>query len=358
MNLTELSHLRSLLAPTPRLYLHRLNQVDEPASSHGRRYWVVSRALCRIFKLAPLADASTARQAEALRLQTERLSPFAETGSHFHFAQEAISLWAWDARAVEEAAGAIGVDPRRVTVVPEAAMHPPGDGIRLIECLDGVEGQWWQNGFLSASRWWPAPPDKSGWILFQRGASIEPDRILTEPPPAVPLPWIARPWTKSANHGLGGITGLDPQLAAAVAAVVLLIGYGYIGAEWSRLAFDISAVERKIAAASTAIAPVTEARSTALTNQAAVSRLRELDPYPSQLALMARLATILPKNETHFTEWSYDRGQLEVTVAAAHPLDATYFVRALDRLGDFKAVSAERASSDNSLRIRLTVEPR
>ena len=358
MNWAELSSFSSLLAPKPRLYLHRLDQVDEPASNRGRRYWVVSRALCRIFKVTPLADASTARQLEALRLQTERLSPFAETASHFHFAQEAISLWLWDARAVEEAAGAIGVDPRRVTVVPETAMYPPGDGIRLIQCLDGVEGQCWENGSLSASRWWPGPPDKSGWILFQRGASIEPDRIMTEPPPAISLPWAARPWTKSASQGLGGITGLDPQLAAAVAAVVLLIGYGYIGAEWFRLAFDISAVERKIAAASAANAPLTEARTAALTNQAAVSRLREVDPYPSQLALMARLANILPKNDTHFTEWSYDRGQLEITVAAGQPLDATFFVRALDRLGDFKAVSAERAGSDNSLRIRLTVEPR
>jgi hypothetical protein len=357
MNLSDFPSLMSRFAPRPRLYLQRAAVVEEPSVNRGRRYWVVSRSLCRFFKIPLLADASTGRQLEALRLQIERLSPFAETGSHFHFGVNFVNLWLWDSRAVSDAANAIGVDLRRVSVLPEAALQPQDEGVRVIECLDGVEGQCWDQGSLVASRWWPTPPDSRGWILFQRGAAVGPDRLTTNPPTAATLPWLARPWTRSRTDGWGGIGNIDMRFAAAGIAVVLLVGYTYLGADWLRLITDRSAVERRLAVHSTEAASVTAARIAALENAAAIRRLHQLDPYPSQLALMARVAEILPKNETHLTEWSYDRGQLELTVAADHPLDSVFFVRALERIDRFKSVSVERTGGDNSLRIRLSVEP-
>ena len=324
----------------------------------GRRYWAVSRSLCRFFKIPLLADASNSRQLDALRLQIERLSPFAETGSHFHFGRNFINLWLWDSQAVIDAADAIDVDLRRVLVLPESALQPGGEGVRVIECLDGVEGQCWDQGSLVASRWWPTPPDSRGWVLFQRGAAVGPDRLTTNPPPATALPWLARPWTSSPTDGWSGIGNIDTRFAAAGIAVALLIGYAYLGAEWLRLISDRSAVQKQIEVHSAEVGPAVEARVAALGNAAAIRRLHQLDPYPSQLALMARVAEILPKNETHLAEWSYDRGQIEMTIAADHPLDAVFFVRALERADRFKAVSVERAGGDNNLRIHLSVEPR
>jgi len=350
--------LMSPFAPRPRLYLQRATEIEEPSVRRGRRYWLVSRSLCRFFKIPRLADASTGRELEALRLQIERLSSFAATGSHFHFGVNFISLWLWDARVVGDAADAMGVDLRRVPVFPESALQPPGEGARMIECLDGVEGQSWDQGTLVASRWWPTPPDSRNWVLFQRGAAVGPDRLTTNPPPAAALAWLARPWTNSPTDGWDQLANFDLRLAAAGVATVLLIGYGYLGAEWLRLAWDLNAVETRIAVHSAEVVPLVEARVAALDNAAVIRRLHEFDPYPSQLQLMTRVADILPKNDTHLTEWSYDRGQLQITVAADHPLDSVFFVRALERVDRFKAVSAERAGGDNSLRIRLTVEPR
>jgi hypothetical protein len=358
VTLTSFPALTSRFTQRPRLYLQRDAEIEEPSVKGGRRYWLVSRRLCRFFKIPLLADASTRGQLEALGLQIERLSPFAETGSHFHFGVNFINLWLWDSRMVSDAANAIGVDLRRVSVLPESALQPLGDGVRVIECLDGVEGQCWEQGSLVASRWWPCPPDSRGWVLFQRGAAVGPDRLNTNQPPAAALPWLARPWTSSPTEGWGGIGNVDLPFAAAGIAVVLLIGYAYLGAESLRLIWDRSAVEGQIAVHSAEAAPAVEARIAALGNAAAIQRLHQLDPYPSQLALMARVAEILPKNEAHLTEWSYDRGRLEMTVAADHPLDAVFFVRVLERVDRFKAVSVERAGGDNSLRIRLSVEPR
>src|SRR5579863_1217635 len=148
MTLSPFPTLMSRLASQPRMYLQRAGGIEEPVVARGRRYWAVSRSLCRFFKIPLLADASTGRQREALRLQIERLSPFAETGSHCHFGVNCISLWLWDAQVVGDAAAAIGVDLRRVPAVPEAALQPPGEGVRVVECLDGIEGQCWDQGSL------------------------------------------------------------------------------------------------------------------------------------------------------------------------------------------------------------------
>jgi hypothetical protein len=357
MSLATFSTFASMFAPSPRLYFHRLDEVDEPPVQRGRRYWVLSRGLCRFVKIPLLVDVSTARQLEALRLQIERVSPFAETGSHVHFGDDAIAVWLWDQGVVRDAADAIGVDLRRVSVIPETAMQPQGEGVRLVECLDGVEGQCWDNASLAASRWWPSIPDSRGWVLFQRGASVPPDRIAVEPPPPAALPWLGRRWTESPAGGWNGIASIDLRMVAACIAAAFLMGYGYLGAEWLRLVWNISAIERQVAAYSADIAPITHARATAMDDAATIRRLYELDPYPSQLALMAQVANMLPKNETHLAGWSYDRGQLEITVAADHPLDATFFVRTLERIDRFNGVSAERAGGDNSLRIRLTIKP-
>ena len=358
MSLQSLSAWTRPFTAGPRLYLQRRERVDEPVSSRGRRIWIVSRELCRFAKFAPLRAASTAQQLAALRLQIERFSPFADTGSHAHFGPDVISVWVWDAQAVRDLAGEAGIDARRMAVLPETAMQMPGDGVRIVACLDGVEGQHWEGGSLLASRWWPALPDSGNWMLFQRGAAIIPDKITDNVPAPVHLPWLEKSWTNVQTDRWGGVARFDLRWAAAAIGVACLVGYSFCGAEWLRARWQLASVERQIADTSAVATPLTEARARALRDEAMISTLRDLAPYPSQLALMAEVAGILPKNETHFTQWSYDRGKLEVTVAAAHPLDATFFVRALDRLDRFRDVTVERAEGDNSLRIRLSVVPR
>jgi hypothetical protein len=318
---------------------------------------VVSRSLCRFFKVAVSREAPVTSQLDALALQIARLSPFADTGSHYHFADDFISLWLWDQQAVRSAGDAIGVDALRMRVLPEASLLPNAEeGVRLVQTIDGVEGQSWSSGGLVASRWWPELPEFRAWTLFQRGASVPPDRISAATPKPIRLDWLARPWTQSRKTGSVTLGQFDMRVAAAGVGAVMLILYGYLGAEWLRLGRDLAAAKSAIAAGVHESEPGVRARTEALENQAVIGGLAALDIFPTQLALMARVTEILPKNETHLSEWAYDDGQLEMTVAAEHPLDAVYFVRALEKIDRFKGVSAERAGTDNSLHIRLTID--
>jgi len=342
-----------------RLYLQTRGGVREPPPGRARPIWVVAREMCRFFRVPLLQGATVKQQQDALALQIRRLSVFEETGSHCHFGTDFISLWLWDESAVRQAAEAVGVDLARIRVLPETALvQNAQDGVRLVETLDGYEAQSWINGSLAASRLWPAPPDDRAWVMFERGASVPADRITATTPEPLQLAWLDRPWTRSRLSGAIGLSRVNLQLIAATVAAVIVIAYGFLGAEWLRVERDIIALKSEAAAHSRTVQPELEARSTALANAAAVESLRKLDLYPSQLAVMARVAEIMPANETRIIGWLFDRGKLQVTVAALHRLDALYFVRALQRIRGFKNVEAERAFDENSLRIRLTVDPK
>ena len=66
---------------------------------------------------------------------------------------------------------------------------------------------------------------------------------------------------------------------------------------------------------------------------------------------------LLPTDHAHLTAWIFDRGQLELDIASDRPLDVAGLVRSLENLDHFKSVAAERTGTDNSLRLRVTIEP-
>lgn len=186
-----------------------------------------------------MAEATVRQQLDALALQIERQSPFGETGHHFHLGTNFISLWLWDESVARAAAEATGVDLDGMRVVPETALLPRGGtGARLVATVNGVEGQSWSHGDLAASRWWPTVPDERSWVLFQRGAALPPDQITATIPTPLRLGWLDRPWTRMPSHGARALAETDMRLVAAVAAVLIVMVYGYLGAAWLRLTLD------------------------------------------------------------------------------------------------------------------------
>jgi hypothetical protein len=350
--------LLSRLSPAPRLYFETAGGVEEPPPRRGRRYWIVARSLCRFLAVPLLPEAPTARQLEAIELEIKRSSPFSETGSYFHLGREVASVWIWDQAATRAAAAAVGADLARLRILPEPAMHPGGDdGVRLVASLDGVEGQNWAGGSLTASRWWRTIPDARSWMLFQQGASVHPDRIGRAIPNPQRLPWLQRPRTQRSRRLSFSLAETDLRLVAAALAAAIVIAYGYQGSQWLRLRADTAALAAEIKGRSNAVEPLLAWRTRALDNLASIQALRELDRYPSQLALMARIAEVLPREEARLTGWLYDRGQLDVELAADQPLDVVKLVRSLESVERFKAVAAERTGSHNDLRLRITIDP-
>jgi hypothetical protein len=346
------------LLPAPRRYFETLSGIEQPPPGRGRRYWIVARSLCRFYKVPLLPGAARGRQPGAHALEIKRLSPFEETGSHLHLGDDFAGVWLWDQRVTRAAASGVGCEITRLRFVPEPAMLPAGgDGVRLIETLDGVEGQYWASGCLVASRWWRDPPDDRAWVLFQRGASVAPDRLSATTPSPLRLPWLTRPWTRARRPVSFDLARADMRLVAASLAAAMIVAYAYQGAERFRVAASLTERTGEIDQRSMAIEPLLEAREQALDNQSAIRVLHELDRFPSQLSLMARVAEVLPRDQTRLTDWVYDRGQLELGIVADQPLDVVKLVRSLEGLDHFKSVAAERTGTNNSLRLRVMLDP-
>jgi len=162
--------------PFPQLPTRRYSQrlaATVPAPNRvGAAQWVLSRPLYR-FRRFDLKHISKAQRTQALRLQIRQWSPYAGPGQYVVWGQDHALVWAWDADRLEADLAAQELKPKSTRVIPESLLHPPLlSGLRLVACLDGVEGQLWQEQRPVHSRWWPETPSATEWLNFQRDAGI------------------------------------------------------------------------------------------------------------------------------------------------------------------------------------------
>jgi hypothetical protein len=326
------------------------DRAERPTTWRGRRYWVVGRSLCG-FRLFRLANVGRNELRDAAALRVREWAPYSEPGYHLHLTGEAARIWVWDAVRVRDAMLAMGVRPGRVVVLPETALQARlEDGLHLIECLEGVEGQLWSEGELKASRWWAQTPSPEEWLEFQRATGIV-VQSLPEVPPLEQTVWRRRPWT---NSGAG--LGLERRGREAVlaGAALLLAGYGYLGGSLARDALSLAEIDHRLFEAQHRSAPAIADREQALANVDYLTGFAKLDPYPPQLAPLARVAENLPSNGAQLAAWSYQSGDLQFTVfSPVSSLDILFYVKTYSAIPGFTDVTAERAEGPRSLRIKL-----
>ena len=338
----------------PSFFLQHRDGVERPVAWRGRRYWVVARSLCR-FRLFPLANVGRGNLKEVAALKARAWAPYPELGFHVHLTPDAARIWVWDAAQVGEAMQEAGIKPGRIAALPETAFQArAADGLHLVECVDGVEGQFWFEGELKASRWWAQTPSPEEWLEFQRAAGITMDVLPTVP--AIEQPVRCRPWM---NTGSGLELERRGRQAAILGVGVLLAAYGYFGGGLTHDMLSLSDAEQRLVALQRQSAPAVADREAALANLKFVDGFAKLDPYPAQLALFARVAGKLPANGAQLAAWSYQQGDLQFTVfSPTSPADVLFYVKAYSPVEGFAEVTADRTVGDRSLRIKLRVVQR
>jgi hypothetical protein len=340
-----------MISQSPGFFLQRRDGVERPSTWRGRRYWVVSRGLCgfRVFQ-PPNNDRATLKDFAAVKAR--EWAPFAEVAYHLHLTGDAVRIWTWDGARTRGAMSATGVDPRRVTVLPETALYERGeDGLHLIECVEGFEGQFWSDGELTASRWWPAPPSLAQWIDFQRGGGIQPSGDA--PPVEAPV-WRRRAWTDSGASLAFGIESRGRELIL-VGTGALIVGYGYFGGALIHDALSLSAVEARLQRAEQQAAPVLADRDRARSNEDFLANFAELNPFPSQFELFAKVAEKLPTNGARIVGWSYQQGELQFTIFSPSSIDILFYVKTYSAVDGFTDVTAKTGEVEQTLRIKLRV---
>jgi hypothetical protein len=342
-----------MISHSPRFFLQTRDGAKRPATWRGRRYWVVSRSLCA-FRWFRLPNAGRTGLKDFAALRVKEWAPYADAGFHLHLTQEAVGIWAWDGGRVRDAMVAAGVQPRRSTALPETALQARGaDGLHLIDCIEGVEGQLWSDGELKASRWWPESPSHEQWLDFQRAGGVVVDAALDPPSSEEPV-WRGRPWTNSGQGLSFGLERRGREMVLAGAGV-LLAAYGYFGGSLAHDALTLSDVEQRLRSAESQAAPAVDDRERALANLDFLAKFAKLAPYPPQLALLAKVAEKLPANGARIIAWAYQQGDLEFTVFSPGPVDILFYVKTYSSVDGFTDVAASNGEGERTLRIKLRV---
>lgn len=106
----------------------------------------------------------------AVRLQ---LLPYVPAGARLAFAYRdqgdgQIQTWLWQPAA--------DVEARELRQHwPQPLLEQAGQGLRLLARGAGNEAQYWADGELRLTRWWPTAPSDQDWALFVRAAGLQPD---------------------------------------------------------------------------------------------------------------------------------------------------------------------------------------
>lgn len=161
---------------TPSLILNKKDEqqvVLRKSGILGQSVYIVPRSQCSFRRVGLVNKGRNAKKAVLLRLKKEALS----TDGYFKIVPDKMGgrAGAWEFPKSSPNPG--------LRYLPESlARQPLKDGGRLVECIEGFEGQIWYEGNLIASRWWPVPPQKNEWLSFARAVEAEVDIGITVVP--------------------------------------------------------------------------------------------------------------------------------------------------------------------------------
>ncbi len=287
-------------------------------------------------------------ETRAVRLKVESRTPYAEAGVQTVWRPGHALNWSWDKEGV---AFPDGSDGKGWLVLPETLFiaAPDEDGPRLVEGVDGFDGQVWQDGSLMASRWWPGVPSPEEWALFAQGAGLDDIRL----PRIAETPWLARPWgmTALSSEIVQRIVTSSWQTRLLVAACALSSVAGWRYGEFSTLGAELGRIEAQIASTEADAERFVRDRraAEAIRRQGEDLAASLSTPTPSGI-----LSVLLDAIDTPVTVERFVLVMGEVTaVFSADPLpEGEAMVARLEALGLFDSVLIEPDPVQGSLTVR------
>jgi hypothetical protein len=290
-----------------------------------------------MFDLEPVP---VARRQDALALKISAWTPFPNADYYAGWVGGRAHIWLWDASRVASDGAAM---------LPETALHPAGDGVRLVRCIDGFEAQYWSAGELQKAHWWKSSPDTVDWVQFLRSAGLVPTEEIPAP---ARLEFTDRPWAKRTLGSGNQLLQQERRLVVAGAAL------GAFAITWQLVGlYADSAGQTELREAleqrQRAVEPVLQARERALEDQARIDTLNQLYPRYRQLQVMAQAAATLPKT-AHLVEWSLEDDRLRLALQGKAP-DAGFYVRRFQEVEMYSAVNAERGRTRDQLVLNMDV---
>jgi hypothetical protein len=329
----------------PRRYQQRLNEIIPPNSGNGRREWIISRALCH-YRCFDLREIPINRRDSVLQMQIQQWSPFAEHNSFSVWNQGVAQTWLWDSSKVETFQTEQNL--KNPYNIPETVLRPKlENGVQLLKCLDGIEGQIWKDNILIASHWWAEIPDIRIWQNFLRAHNA----LEFIDVPLQDLPFLAQAWGK-ARSAFRSSGLLQERWLIGILLVTFLTAFIWEGVFVYKWQSAYSSLQKEIETLNEKANPILTAKSQTIEEQKHVERLLGLDLYPNNLELMAKIAEKLPQN-IKIIEWHYQTGELSFSIEGG-TIEPSYYVSTYQAIPLFSDVKSNSKMA-NQLTISMKV---
>lgn len=299
-----------------------------------------------------------ALRASALERELASWTPYSDTAYYIAWKGPRAQVWCWDAPAVRAILQQAAIKPGRIRILPETVLQsrPANPGLRLLALREGCEGQVWEGETLRHSRWWPHRPNEVEWANFQRDASMPPESRRVEVPAAEPAAECRAPSFK--DQGLAGARGgrqYLEQFGLLAVFLAFLVPSAWLGSQWIKLNQGLQVQKSALAEAEKRAAPLRQARAQAQADLGKIRELRDFDPYPSQIELMAAVSRLLPKPNLTVKDWRYQDGKLKLNLALAGAVPANEIITAMQADGSFKNVTAVTDADGKSMALQMEV---
>jgi len=326
------------------------DRVIPPVSkSIGPGQWIVGRDHC-LYRLFPLSDIPPAERKSAVGVAVRQWSPFAETGTWVVWHDGMAQVWIWDEARRCEAAEENRAP--RARAIPETLLQPvpDQDGVRLVSCSHGVDGQIWRHGVLAVSHWWPLEPDSVQWACFIVSGDHDPGMAIPDPEK---YSFLARPWGRSAFSSRTALQLHEKRLVSFTAAVLCFMMILQVVAlgKWQRYR---NALEEQVVDLTNEVQPVLAARARALENRRVAGELLSLSGYPSILELWTVILERQVGKDIRMVKWHYGEGKLSLTLQGKN-MDPRLNVKSFQSHPFFTGVTVEKGRNPLELTVTMDV---
>ncbi|MCK5719640.1 MAG: hypothetical protein KAH84_06780 [Thiomargarita sp.] len=333
-----------------RCFQKRNEAITPTAGTKGRYEWVIARSLC-YYQHFSLKDIPSSRQDNVLDLKVKQLSPFKEYASYSIWQGEQVQVWIWDANKQYTVTTEAGI--KTATCIPETVLYSQVETntVQLIQCIEGVEGQIWQNGILVGSRWWLEQPTAIEWNFFQRNHSVATPENL--PIKLLKQDLLTRPW-KNTKRQFKQLQLQEKTWLKLASILFVAIFTWQIVAIW-KLKWTTSVVLEQIEPLHDRVAPILAARTQAINNQTKINQLINFEPYPAQLDIIAKVAEKLPKRNTFITKWIYQLDTLNFVIETKNT-DTVFYIETFQSDPLFEEVTAKKGIGRKSNQITMDMK--
>lgn len=295
-----------LLAPSLKLNDETGKSVTlRKAGVFGQSIYIIPRSHCSFRRVGLVNKGHNASKAVLLRLKKEALS----ANSHFKVVPDKAGrrAGAWEFQHSDPADG--------YRFLPESlARQPLENGTRLVECLEGYEGQIWYEGNLVSSRWWSEKPSEKGWVVFVRAAEVEVDVDYTQ----IPHPELVDfrrdipIWEFNRERALQIFSPVNVAMAGITAFCCIA---AFSSAQLVHYWMEINENTQKVENISTETEQIISQRSRALRNVSHAKKFENIGHKGAVILAVKQVSEVL-KGEGLLLSWiRYDTGDLEIGLA-------------------------------------------